>query len=551
MKKYAALVAVAILAAFAAPALAATNPFMDVPMNHWAYDAIGQLAASGILSGYPDGTYKGKQPTTRYEMASALARMLAVVDMTKADRNDVEMLKKLVIEFKDELDALGVKVDQIDKRLAVVEDRLGGWKLSGVMRFEFFNLGGIEANDDDLSGTELQRARILMDRWFGEDESLHFHVRFDGRDDAFSKTSGKSTPNWTRFFVEMPVFWDMKMTVGRFLWDFEAPYYLDGTTTHAAQMGTGHDAWLMDRGIDGIGIQKSFGMGNFHAYAGHPNKNFMLTQGKYPDTYDGNKAKEDEAKLLSGLGMWELFAMGQFQFNEQFGFDIGVQAFIGDDSSDFDYNYTLPGISFSEFNFNNLYTIFAGLRFNFNDSIAFKGMYYYQDAGAEIYSPTTNSWYDYVDDSTSAFRAIIDVKQDLLQFTSLWLEYDHLEEGFVMPTGVSALFSNTDLGGKVVKKLTKAGFQDNMLTSDVNIWRIAAGQQWNDKWSTNLQFANYSVDEMNAWGDDADFQQWGVGVNYQYNPNVIFGLHYSKLTFDDEFELDDIDLIRFRTTVTF
>ncbi|MBQ4469207.1 MAG: S-layer homology domain-containing protein, partial [Synergistaceae bacterium] len=51
---------------------------MDVPMNHWAYDAIGQLAAHGILSGYPDGTYKGKQATTRYEMASALARALAV-----------------------------------------------------------------------------------------------------------------------------------------------------------------------------------------------------------------------------------------------------------------------------------------------------------------------------------------------------------------------------------------------------------------------------------------------------------------------------------------
>ena len=63
MKKFAAVVAVAVLFAFAAPVFAATNPFMDVPMNHWAYDAIGQLAAHGILSGYPDGTYKGKQPT--------------------------------------------------------------------------------------------------------------------------------------------------------------------------------------------------------------------------------------------------------------------------------------------------------------------------------------------------------------------------------------------------------------------------------------------------------------------------------------------------------
>ena len=139
MKKIVVLVAVAVLVAFAAPAFAVTNPFMDVPMNHWAYDAIGQLAARGVLSGYPDGTYKGKQPTTRYEMASALARALAVVDMTKASKQDVEMLKKLVVEFKDELDALGVKTDQLDKRVAVIEDRMGGWKISGEIRLDMEN----------------------------------------------------------------------------------------------------------------------------------------------------------------------------------------------------------------------------------------------------------------------------------------------------------------------------------------------------------------------------------------------------------------------------
>ncbi|MBQ9595236.1 MAG: S-layer homology domain-containing protein, partial [Synergistaceae bacterium] len=64
MRKIALLLAIVSVAVLAAPALSATNPFMDVPMNHWAYDAIGQLAAHGILSGYPDGTYKGKQATT-------------------------------------------------------------------------------------------------------------------------------------------------------------------------------------------------------------------------------------------------------------------------------------------------------------------------------------------------------------------------------------------------------------------------------------------------------------------------------------------------------
>ena len=109
MKKIFALLAVAALVAFAAPAFAA-NPFADVPMNHWAYDAVAQLAANGIVVGYPDGAYKGGQPSTRYEVAAIVARALANVDMNKASKQDLEMLKKLVVEFKSELDALGVKV---------------------------------------------------------------------------------------------------------------------------------------------------------------------------------------------------------------------------------------------------------------------------------------------------------------------------------------------------------------------------------------------------------------------------------------------------------
>jgi hypothetical protein len=104
MKKLLALVAVFALVAFAAPAFAA-NPFVDVPMNHWAYDAISQLAAKGIIQGYPDGTYRGNHPMTRYEMSMLVARALATVDMEKASKEDVEMLKKLVVEFKDELEA--------------------------------------------------------------------------------------------------------------------------------------------------------------------------------------------------------------------------------------------------------------------------------------------------------------------------------------------------------------------------------------------------------------------------------------------------------------
>ena len=117
---------------------------MDVPQGHWSYDAVGLLASRGIVSGYPDGAFKGAQPATRYEMASVVARALVTVDAEKASKQDLELLKKLVMEFKDELDALGVKVDALDKRVAVLEDRLGGWKFNGQFWFD-----AKFASDDD------------------------------------------------------------------------------------------------------------------------------------------------------------------------------------------------------------------------------------------------------------------------------------------------------------------------------------------------------------------------------------------------------------------
>jgi len=50
--------------------------FSDVPVNHWAYEAVTQLAKLGIISGMPDGTFQGNNPMTRYQVAVALKKML-------------------------------------------------------------------------------------------------------------------------------------------------------------------------------------------------------------------------------------------------------------------------------------------------------------------------------------------------------------------------------------------------------------------------------------------------------------------------------------------
>jgi hypothetical protein len=61
----------------AAPAPRAEFP--DVPADQWAADAIRALAALGIFTGYPDGTFGGRRALTRYEFAAAMQRVLGDV----------------------------------------------------------------------------------------------------------------------------------------------------------------------------------------------------------------------------------------------------------------------------------------------------------------------------------------------------------------------------------------------------------------------------------------------------------------------------------------
>jgi len=109
------LVLVLVLA-FALPVLA--NPFVDVPLNHWAYDSVQSLAAKGVIVGYPDGTFGGGKTMTRYEFAEATAKALAYVEgMDFASAEDVAILEKLAIEFADELASLGVTVADLEASL--------------------------------------------------------------------------------------------------------------------------------------------------------------------------------------------------------------------------------------------------------------------------------------------------------------------------------------------------------------------------------------------------------------------------------------------------
>ena len=102
----------ALVLGSASSCLAAANPFSDVPKDHWAYDAVTQLAKDHVIEGYGDDTFQGSKNITRYEMAQMVAKAMAKKDVSAADK---AMIDKLSAEFADELNNLGVRVANLEK----------------------------------------------------------------------------------------------------------------------------------------------------------------------------------------------------------------------------------------------------------------------------------------------------------------------------------------------------------------------------------------------------------------------------------------------------
>lgn len=127
MKKILAMAAVAALAAGAS--VYAANPFSDVSTSDWAYQAVSDLSDQGIVEGYPDGTFKGQSNITRYEMAQIIARLMAKEDQYNAEQRAT--IDKLAGEYADELDSLGVRVSNLEKKVGNIS-----WSGDARMRYQ-------------------------------------------------------------------------------------------------------------------------------------------------------------------------------------------------------------------------------------------------------------------------------------------------------------------------------------------------------------------------------------------------------------------------------
>ena len=208
------------------------SQFADVKPTDWAYQALTNLIERyGCVAGYPNGTFAGGKPITRFEAAALLNACLDRVTET------TDELKKLLSEFQKELAIVKGRVDGLDARVGVLEARQFSTttKLSGIASMVIGGVsnglvaspdGQVPANGDHITfnynvnlnldtsfnGKDLLRTTLRSNNFqnsvFGEDGKAALE------DAAEPQNVGVDAVGISRLFYQFPIGEAFTATVG-------------------------------------------------------------------------------------------------------------------------------------------------------------------------------------------------------------------------------------------------------------------------------------------------------------------------------------------------
>ena len=269
----------------------AANPFSDVPAGHWAYDAVNKLAAEGVVEGYPDGTYGGDRLMTRYEMAQIVAKAMA-----KGANVD-----RLAAEFAGELDSLGVRVANLEKKADNV-------RITGQIRYEYGDRGGDLGSKYGKVAQHRLRSRIFVNGNINEDWS--YTGRFENNQ-SLKNSSGDDTLKFNQAYVNGKI-GGAKVIAGK-TDHYAGNGFIYDDTAEKIELSYGKDVKLTayygiptDYGYDKMwGASVGGKVGNLSLSAGYDKFQDALAS---IDSY----GRDNSAKTGTDNGIWNLSANYKF-----------------------------------------------------------------------------------------------------------------------------------------------------------------------------------------------------------------------------------------------
>ena len=151
------------------------NELRDVAPTDWAYEALRSLVERyGCIVGYPDRTFRGNKPLSRWEFAAGLNACLNTLERLIQEGNvskeDIDKLRRLTQEFQAELAALGAKIDNLEGRVSFLENHQFSTttKLNGEVIFS-----AAAASTSNNQAVFQNRIRLVFDTSFTGDDVLH------------------------------------------------------------------------------------------------------------------------------------------------------------------------------------------------------------------------------------------------------------------------------------------------------------------------------------------------------------------------------------------
>jgi hypothetical protein len=179
------------------------NQLRDVAPTDWSFEALQSLVERyGCIAGFPNQTYRGNKPLSRYEFAAGLNACLNQIERLIASsesvmREDLDKINRLSEEFQAELATLGTRVDNLEGRTAFLEDHQFSTttKLKGKA---IFGLSGSFGQDNKatLAGGNGNGGAQTDDQiTFSDRVRLNFETSFKGKDVLRTRLQAANVPN--------------------------------------------------------------------------------------------------------------------------------------------------------------------------------------------------------------------------------------------------------------------------------------------------------------------------------------------------------------------
>ncbi len=155
----------------------------DVRPTDWAFQALSRLIENyGCIAGYPDGTYRGNRPLTRYEFAAGLNACLDAISErigTGISREDLDTIRRLQQEFQAELATLRGRVDALEARTSELEANQFSTttRLNGEVIFSFAGAGGSYPGSTDADATPAILSPAALNGDPGTNPNIVFNQR--------------------------------------------------------------------------------------------------------------------------------------------------------------------------------------------------------------------------------------------------------------------------------------------------------------------------------------------------------------------------------------